>query len=90
MILYINSNVSNFSVSKYRSCADGYFYLFKNPLNKNRTPTTQRPINSTILILCKILRIVISSSTKSELGALFLNAQKSVHMRTTLQEVGYI
>ena len=52
-------------------------------------PLTPPRLNEPIYVLSKILRIVVASAAESELGALFLNGQKAVAIRTTLEELGH-
>ena len=51
---------------------------------------TQQPINGEIYVLYKILCVIVSSAVESELGALFLNAQKSFPICTQLKQLGHI
>ena len=89
MILYIDSDASYLSVSECRSRAGGYFYLSQKPTYKNEKILTPQKINGPIYVLSKILRIVVASAAESELGALFLNGQKAVSIRNTLNILGH-
>ena len=46
-------------------------------------------LNGAIYVLSKILRVIVASAAESELGALFLNGQKGVALRTTLEELNH-
>ena len=44
-------------------------------------------LNGFIFIMCKILRSIMASAAEAEYGALFLNGQAAVPIRTTLIEM---
>ena len=89
MVLFIHSDASYLSVSKARSRASGVFFL-SNPKPANVQFSDYTPIlNGFVHVLCKILRNVMSSTAEAEYGALFLNGQAAVPIRTTLIEMGH-
>ena len=47
------------------------------------------PNNSVVLNISQPVKSVMSSASKSELGALFINAKYAVPVRKTLKEMGY-
>ena len=47
-------------------------------------------ISGVIYVLYKILHIAVFSTAESKLGALFLNAQKSVFLRTIFEELDHV
>jgi hypothetical protein len=53
--------------------------------NKNNKNITNRAI----LIVSKVLKHVMSSAAKAELGAVFINAKEGAVLRTTLEELGH-
>ena len=48
-------------------------------------PTT----NGILLVVCKIMRNIVASAEEAEYGTIFINAQTSVPIRTTLYEMGW-
>jgi hypothetical protein len=47
------------------------------------------PLNEPINVLCKILREVLSSAAKAELGGLYCNGKEAVPERITPEELGH-
>ena len=45
--------------------------------------------NGAVLNVSQVIKAVMSSAAEAELGALFINAKKSVPIRTTLVEMGH-
>jgi hypothetical protein len=80
MILAMHSNASYLSKANARSQAGGYFFCSTNVDNL--------PNNGAILNISKILKAVMSSAAKAELGALYINACEAVPMRQLLTEMG--
>ena len=84
MILFIHSDASYLLVTKARSRASGVFFL-SDPIPDAITFSEYTPIlNRFIFIMCKILRNIMASAAGAEYGALFLNGQAAVPIRTTL------
>jgi hypothetical protein len=84
MILHIHSNASYLTESEACSRAGGHNFLSSDkPNNQPLLP------NGPILSLAKILRNVMSSAAKAEVGALFLNDIEGTIIRTTLEEMGH-
>ena len=67
----MHSDASYLSASNVQSQAGGYFFL-------GNLPTDNNPIflNGTIQVVCMILRLVVASAAKAELGELFHNTQE--------------
>ena len=87
MILFMHSDASYISVAKARSRASGVFFL-SDPKPYALTFSEYTPIlNGFIFIMCKILRNIMASAVDAEYGALFLNGQTAVLVRTTLIEL---
>jgi hypothetical protein len=82
MILYIHSDASYLSVSKARSRLGGPFLLGK------KSPK-QDIFNRSILNVASVIKNVVASSAKSEVGACFHNAQSGTPLRVTLSKVGH-
>jgi hypothetical protein len=83
MILHIHSDASYLTEPEARSRAGGHHYL------GDKNSHTKPPSNGAILAIAKILRHVLSSAAEAEVGALFLNGQDGVILRTTLEEMGH-
>jgi hypothetical protein len=47
------------------------------------------PDNSAVFNISKILRAVMSSAAKAELGALYINTRKAIPMQQVLEEMGH-
>ena len=77
MVLNIHFVASYLSEPNARSQACGYFFL-------GWIPVDGEPIelNGALFTLCAILKFVVESAAKAELGALFLNCkeQKIFHL----------
>ena len=87
MILFINSDDAYLLVTKAKSRASGVFFL-SYPKPDALTFSEYTPIhNGFIFIMCKILRNIMALKAESEYGALLLNGQASVLIRTTLLEM---
>jgi hypothetical protein len=81
MILTIHSNTGNCNEKNARSQAGGHFPLS----NDDKFP----PNNGAILTNATIIKAVMSSAAKAELGALFLNAKEAVYLRQILSKMGH-
>jgi hypothetical protein len=82
MILHIHSDTSYLSVSNARSRLRGQFFLGKKSLE-------QDSLNGSILNFSFIIKNVVASAAKSEVGACFHNAQSGAPLRVTLTELGH-
>jgi hypothetical protein len=81
MKLAIHSDASYLSELKARSRAGGHMFM---------AGTEEIPINNgAVLNILQIIKTVMSSAAEAELGALFINANKVVSMRRTLEELGH-
>jgi hypothetical protein len=88
MILHVHSDASYLSESHARSRSGGYFFLSsKSTLMSPTDPPP--PFNGPVHTPCSIMRVVLSSATEAELGALFYNAKDAAWLRTSLAELGY-
>ena len=81
MILAVHSDARYLNKQKSWSRVVGHFYLSRK--------VTPPPNNGAILNIAKVIDAVISSAAEAELGALFINAQESVHLRQILTELGH-
>jgi hypothetical protein len=82
MILHIHSDASYLSVSNDRSRLGGLFLL------GNKSPE-QDTLNGSILNVASVIKNVVASAAKSEVGACFHNAQSGARLRVTLMELGH-
>jgi hypothetical protein len=82
MVLHIHSDASYLSVSNARSRLGGLFFL------GNKYPE-QDTINGSILNVAAIIKNVVASAAKSEVGACFHNAQSGAPLRVTLTKLGH-
>jgi hypothetical protein len=83
MILHIHSDASYLSENEAKSRAGGFFYMGRS------TNTDKKLTNGAILIISKVLKHVMSSASKAEIGAVFLNTKEGAVLHTTLEELGH-
>ena len=79
MVLAVHSDASYLNEKKSISRAGGHFF----PSKDNKMP----PKNDTIHTVAKIIKVMMSSVAKSELGTLYINARETVPMRKTLEKM---
>jgi hypothetical protein len=84
MILHIHSDASYLPAPEARSRTGSHHYLGKQP-NKT-TPTFN---NGPIHTIAKIMRNVMASAAKAEMGALFINTKEGVPLCTALLKMGH-
>ena len=84
MVMNEHSDASYLSVSKARSRACGHFFM--GSLLKDGDPIK---LNGAFHTLCSILRFVVASAAKAELGALFLNCEEVMIFKATLEDLGH-
>jgi hypothetical protein len=84
MVMNIHLGASYLSKSNARSRAYGHFFM-------GSLPTDEKPIklNGAFYMLFLMLRFVVASATKAELGALFLNCQEGMIFKSTLEDMGH-
>jgi hypothetical protein len=83
MILHIHSDASYLSVSNARSRKGGLFFC------GSKSPQ-QDKLNGSILNVVSVIKNVVASAVKSEVGACFHNAQSGAPLRVTPTELGHI
>jgi hypothetical protein len=81
MVLVAHSDALYHSESKARSRAGGHFFMSSNV----DTP----PNNGAVMTILQIIKAVLSSATKAEVGALFINCRKAVPARQLLEFLGH-
>jgi hypothetical protein len=79
MILVVHSNAGYCNKKKLHSRAGGHFFLS----NKDEFP----PNNGAIFTNATIIKVVMASAAKAELGVLYLNAKKAVYLQKNLIEM---
>jgi hypothetical protein len=89
MWLHVHSDASYLSVTRARSRAGGHFTLGNKPKQPIQTLTPAPTPNGPIHVTCKIMGNVLGSAAEAEIGAAYINAQESVPIRTTLEEMGH-
>ena len=81
MILKLHSDSSDLNAVGARSRQGSHFFLG----NKSNPDI----LNSAILHLTAILKMVLSPAAEAEFGALFHNTKEATPLRTTLEELGH-
>jgi len=81
IILAVHSDASYLSEANTCSRVGGHFFCSSD--------VSEPPNNGAILNISKILKAVMSSAAKAELGALYINASEAVPMRQLLVEMGH-
>ena len=89
MVLHIHSDGSYLSAPKSQSRAGVHLFLRNTPINPQKPPATQYPLNGPVHSTCHILRNVMYSSAEAEFSALFYNGQEVVPICVTLEELGH-
>jgi hypothetical protein len=84
MVLNIHSDASYLSEPKARSRACGHFFIWSIPSDGKLIK-----LNGAFHSLCSILRCVVASAAEAELGALFMNCQEGIILKTTLEDLGH-
>ena len=87
MCLLIDSNAAYLVQTKLRSRAAGHYYLSDNrpPPHIRPTPTPNGPI----LTKFQTIRTVMAFAAEADTGAIFLNSEKAVPIRTAHVEMGH-
>jgi hypothetical protein len=83
MILHIHSDASYLSENEAKIRSGGLFCM------GNTAKNDKKLTNGAILIVSKVLKHVMSSAAKAEIGAVFINAKKGAVIRTTVEELGH-
>ena len=84
MVLNIYSDASYLSELRARGRLAGYFFLGSKSVKGEKIK-----MNGNIVVSCGILKIVVCSAAKAELGELFLNIKEGRILRLTLIELGH-
>ena len=89
MVLYIHSHVSYLSKPKARSCVGGHYFISSTSINPSKPPIVCPPLNGPIYFLSRILKSVMASAAKVNIGANFVNGQEALPLCVTLEELNY-
>jgi hypothetical protein len=81
MVIAVHSNASSLSKPLAHSLVGGHFFCLSN--------VDDPPNNGTVLNISKILKAVMSSAAKAELGTLYINAHEAIPMQHLLKEMGH-
>ena len=81
MILATHSDAGYLKVTNTRSRAGGHFFLINNNVHPGK--------NGAILTIAQIIKNVMSSAAKAELGALYIVAREAVYIISILSEMGH-
>ena len=84
MVLHVDSDAAYLVAPKARSRIAGYFHLTNHP-NISKRPK----LNGAILVECKTLRHVVSSSAEAEVAGVFHNATTAIPIRHVLTVLGH-
>ena len=81
MILSVHSDAGYNNTPKAICRAGGHSFM---SINENIPPP-----NGSVLNIAQIIKVVMSSTVESELGALFISAKEAVYIRAILEEMGH-
>ena len=84
MVLHVDSDAAYLVAPKARSRIAGYFHLSNHP-NITKHPK----LNGAVLVECKTLRHVVSSSAEAEVAGIFHNAGMAIPIRHILQALNH-
>ena len=82
MVLHVDSDAAYLVAPKARSRISGFFHLSDHP-NITKHPK----LNGAILVECKTLRHVVSSSAEAEVAGIYHNATMSIPIRHILESL---
>ena len=84
MVLHVDSDAAYLVAPKARSRIAGYFHMSDHP-NVSKRPK----LNGAVLVECKTLRHVVSSSAEAEVAGIFHNATTAIPIRHILTVLGH-
>ena len=84
MVLHVDSDAAYLVAPKARSRIAGYFQMSDHP-NVSKRPK----LNGAVLVECKTLRHVVSSSAEAEVAGIFHNATTAIPIRHILTVLGH-
>ena len=82
-----HSDASYLSAPKALIRASGFFFLTYNTTNK---PPKSAKNNEAIHINSKIIKNIVASTAKAEIGVRYMNGKDCIPIRPTLNEMGYV
>ena len=89
MILHVDSDASYLSEPLARSRTGGHYYLISLPADPVKAPNLPLRANGPIHMECGILKHLVVSEAKAEVGGLFQNGKIAVPLRITHHELGF-
>ena len=87
MVLDVDS--AYLSVRKARSRVGGFRYLSSVLTNVKKPPVMTQPLNGPLHAVYTTIENVMASASEAEMGALFINGQKVMILRTILYALGH-
>ena len=85
MKLYVDSDAAYLVALKAKSRIAGYYYL-----SDVCPDTPPRPkLNGPVLVECRLLNHVVTSSAEAETAGLFYNAQSALYLKHLLTALGH-
>ena len=89
MILHIYSDASCLSEPKARSHTGGHYYPSLTPADPEKAPNFPPPENVPIHMECRILKHVVASAVKAEVGGMFHSEQTALPLYIKIEELGF-
>ena len=89
MHLWIHTDASYLTESKARSRAGGFHYFSDKPTFPITSDSPAPMHNHPVMVLCKIIDAVMSSTQESETGSGFINAREGIAIRQAAIEMGH-
>ena len=87
--LAIHEDASYLSVAQARSRASGVHFLTEGPPEPENPEYFMPTTNGILIVVYKIMHNIMASAAEAEYGTIFIKAQTSVPIRTTLSEMGW-
>ena len=81
MVLEVHSDASYLSKTEDRSRAGGHLFMSEDDEYSNN--------NGAVLTIAQIIKAVMSSAAKEELGALYINSRETILQRHLLEEMSH-
>ena len=89
MILYVHSDALSLSTPCACSHTGGHYFLNDRSPDPTNPPRTRPRLNGPVHTVSKIMSNVMGSAAEAEIGATYINGQKSVPIRTLLHELDH-
>jgi hypothetical protein len=89
MNLWIHTDASYLAETRARSRAGGFHYFSDKPTLPLNAASPPPMHNHPVLVVCKVIDAVMSSTQESETGAGFINAREGLAIRQAAIEMGH-